>query len=191
MATDNRAADLVDETPHYAGLAIRLLAIVIDYVVVIAGYLALIFIAGRVAAAQAPSLLPRLFQTNAVTAEVSGFFLMTLPISAYFALSESSCFQATLGKRWLGLRIVDRAGARISLGRSVARTTLKFVPWELAHAGTWQLEFSPADPSTSGQVAIGITWLLVGMAIWSLLRTATHQTWYDRLAGTLVVHAVR
>lgn len=40
---------------------------------------------------------------------------------AYFAFSESSKFQGTLGKRLLGLKVVDLAGNRISLAQATGR----------------------------------------------------------------------
>src|SRR5213082_1237195 len=45
------------------------------------------------------------------------FLSLTLPVILYFAMAESSRWQATVGKRVLGLRVQTVAGARIGLGR--------------------------------------------------------------------------
>jgi uncharacterized RDD family membrane protein YckC len=45
----------------------------------------------------------------------------------YYALLESSSWQATLGKRALGLEVTDLAGYRISFGRASGRYFAKFV----------------------------------------------------------------
>ena len=54
---------------------------------------------------------------NPWLAQVLGFSLTALPFGLYFALMEGSVWQATLGKRLLGLRVVTVDGARPSRGR--------------------------------------------------------------------------
>ncbi len=68
------------------------------------------------------------------SSEFSAFLLLVLPVILYFALFEHSSWQATWGKRKMGLRVIDRHGARLSLPRSLTRSLLKFAPWELTHA---------------------------------------------------------
>lgn len=56
---------------------------------------------------------------------------------AYFALMEASTWQATLGKRALGINVVDRAGARITVARASARFFAAALSWltlNLGHA---------------------------------------------------------
>lgn len=56
---------------------------------------------------------------------------------AYFALMEASTWQATLGKRALGIKVVDRSGARISVARASARFFAAALSWltlNLGHA---------------------------------------------------------
>lgn len=48
---------------------------------------------------------------------------------AYFALCESSIWQATLGKRLLGIKVVNVDGARIGLGRALARFFAAGLSW--------------------------------------------------------------
>jgi uncharacterized RDD family membrane protein YckC len=45
----------------------------------------------------------------------------------YFAVMESSSWQATLGKKLLGLYVTDIQGKRLSLGRATGRTFAKYI----------------------------------------------------------------
>ncbi len=71
----------------------------------------------------------QLLFVNRVRAQLTAFLFVTLPITLYFALSESSLRQATWGKRRVGLKVIDHQGERISFWRSLARTALNFIPW--------------------------------------------------------------
>jgi uncharacterized RDD family membrane protein YckC len=53
-----------------------------------------------------------------VAAMVSGFLIA---ISAFYPLVAEYRYGKTLGKHWLGLRVVRESGARISFGQSVVR----------------------------------------------------------------------
>lgn len=51
-----------------------------------------------------------------------GWALLYYPVAAlYYALQESSRHQATVGKRTLGIKVVDEAGGRLSRGRAFGR----------------------------------------------------------------------
>ena len=78
------------------------------------------------------SFITPLFSSSPVIAELTGFFIMTLQVSLYFILCERSRWQGTWGKKKMGIRVVDSEGQRIELGRAVIRTTIKFLPWEVA-----------------------------------------------------------
>src|SRR5215510_660428 len=110
----------------YAGFLQRITAFLLDYVIILI-YLATITLLVW--------LLNSLFSTNdllfadRVRAQFVGFLLITLPVALYFASSESSNSQATWGKQRMRLKVTDYDGARISFGRSLARTVLKFIPW--------------------------------------------------------------
>ena len=61
---------------------------------------------------------------------VSGILIALLGFPlyiAYFALFESSAWQATPGKLALGLVVTDSAGGRISIGRAVARNCARIL----------------------------------------------------------------
>lgn len=77
---------------------------------------------------------------------------------AYFAGFESSSWQATPGKRAMGMIVVDTNGARISLGKAVGRYFAKIL---------------------SGMI------LLIGYIM--IAFTARKQGLHDLIVGTLVV----
>jgi uncharacterized RDD family membrane protein YckC len=76
----------------------------------------------------------------------------------YFALMESSSYQATLGKMALGIKVVDMDGQRISFGRATGRFFAKYL---------------------SG-ILLCVGFMMAGWTRW-------HQALHDILAGTLVV----
>jgi uncharacterized RDD family membrane protein YckC len=61
------------------------------------------------------------------------FFLLASPIAMivgtwlYFAVLESSPWQATLGKKLLGLYVTDLHGQRLTLSRATGRTLAKYL----------------------------------------------------------------
>jgi uncharacterized RDD family membrane protein YckC len=128
---------------------------------------------------------------SALSGQAAGFLTLTLPVSLYFILSESSPRQATWGKRKRGLKVVDPQGERLTVSRSIARTVLKFVPWELAHTCIWQISFAPQEPSPLITAGFVLVWLLVGANAASLLVSRKRQTIYDWLAGTFVIFSTQ
>jgi uncharacterized RDD family membrane protein YckC len=175
-----------DRTMAPAGLWVRILAFVVNYLP-IAAYLAALVAAGAWLGRSSQPLARVLFG-GPVAGEATGFWLITLPVTLYFGLSEASCRQATWGKRRTGLMVTDLVGMRLSLLRSIGRTVLKFIPWELAHACIWQISFAREKSSAIYVAGFATVWLIIGANVVSLLVSPTRQTLYDRLAGTLVVH---
>lgn len=169
----------------YAGLWVRVLAFALDYLL-IAGYLLVLFVAGLALNRVWPLLRQTVFATP-TSSHLASFLLVTLPVSLYFALSEASVRQATWGKRKLGLQVTDSDGTRLSSGRSLGRTALKFIPWELAHTLIWQVRFASTDGDAWITAGFVLVWVLVGANLVSLLWQGTHQTLYDWLAGTYVI----
>jgi len=167
----------------YAGFWQRVRAFAFDYLIILF-YLAVLTLLSL--------LINWLFGVNEwlfadrVRAQLTGFFLITLPVTLYFALGESSVQQATWGKQRMGLVVTDPNRERISLGRSLARTLLKFIPWELSHTLIWQINFSPQNNSALINYSFILVYILIGLNIASLLMTKNHQTLYDLLAKTCV-----
>jgi uncharacterized RDD family membrane protein YckC/Tfp pilus assembly major pilin PilA len=126
----------------YAGFWRRFAAYAIDYVLVLLGSAVL------GAAAQLAGIVGDGAQLS--LAVLAGYFL-------YCALLESSGLQATLGKRALGIKVVDRHGERIGFGRAAARFAAKL---------------------------LSVLTLLLGYLL--VLVTPRRQALHDLLAGTLV-----
>lgn len=60
----------------------------------------------------------------------------------YFAVFESSSWQATIGKHVLGLKVTDLTGQRISFWRATARYFLKFLSRLILYIGVLMAFFT-------------------------------------------------
>jgi uncharacterized RDD family membrane protein YckC len=172
-------------TLRYAGFWDRVWAFAFDYLAITLYLIGIIILS--VGVNFTFPTMPQTFFGNPVSAQIMGFFVITLPVTLYFALQESSAAQATWGKQRRQLRLIGKDGERLSRPHALGRTALKFIPWELAHTCIWQVSFSPPEPSPLITIGFILVWLLVGANIVSLLMSKTNQTIYDRLAGTYVV----
>lgn len=67
--------------------------------------------------------------TEYVKQGIMGLFVLVLIIAyvLYFAISESSVYQGTLGKRVMKIKVADLNGERISFGRALARNISKIL----------------------------------------------------------------
>jgi uncharacterized RDD family membrane protein YckC len=168
----------------YAGFWIRAGAFALDYIIIL-GYLIGITLLSL--------LVNTLFNMNQwlfadrIWAQLVAFLLITLPITLYFAVAESSVRQGTWGKQRLKLKVEDWNGKRISFWRALGRTLLKFLPWEISHTLIWQIYFSPQTDSVWINYGFVLVYLLMGVNIVSLKLTKTRQTLYDLLTSTYVI----
>jgi uncharacterized RDD family membrane protein YckC len=163
----------------------RIKAFALDYLI-IAGYLILVVALGVGMLWALPDLAQMLFAKR-IRGQFISFMLVTLPITLYFALLESSAQQATWGKRKMGLRVVGSDDARLSFAHALGRTLLKFVPWELSHTLIWQLRFAQPELEPLISAGFALVWLLVGANLISLWLSKRNQTLYDLLARSYVV----
>ena len=168
----------------YAGFWRRVGAFALDYVIILL-YLAVLTVAGFLV--NSFSNVSQWLFSERIRAQLTGFLLLTLPISLYFALSESSGRQGTWGKRKLGLKVTNETGGRISLGKSLVRTALKFIPWELSHTLIWSIVFTPEMNSNLVNYGFVLVYTLIGINLACLVMTKKHQTLYDLLVKTYVV----
>lgn len=148
----------------YAGFWLRLVAIIIDVIVLgFVGWIIFlpfaastgygmrgIFMGGR---PQRPEdffpVIGLMFRLAAIRTVLNWL---------YFSLLESSSWQATLGKKALGLEVTDLAGRRISFGRATGRFFAKYI----------------------SAIILMIGFLMAGF-------TEKKQALHDILAGTLVI----
>ena len=132
--------------PAYAGFWLRFCAVVIDGIVL---YIPAVIIIGITIGVFAIS------DKRADTFIDALYFLISL---IYSSLMESSSWQATVGKRLIGIKVTDINGNRISFERATGRTFAKML---------------------SGLI-LGIGYIMIAF-------TKRKQGLHDMLAGTLVV----
>jgi uncharacterized RDD family membrane protein YckC len=142
----------------YAGFWLRFVAVVIDFVIlsVAMGVPFAIIFGGMFSASRGinpPDVMAGAAGT-VVLFELVGVVVQWF----YFALMESSAWQATLGKKALGLEVVDLEGRRVSFGRATGRYFAKII---------------------SGMI-LGIGYFMAGF-------TEKKQALHDMIAGSLVI----
>src|SRR5690625_7476048 len=111
----------------YAAFRVRIYAFLLDYLVIVVYG---VFVVGTISFVFQP-YLKTLFSSSPLTAVLTGFLMMTLPVSLYFIICECSKWQGTLVKRKIGIRIVDDLVRSIGVGRSVFRTGVKLLLWAI------------------------------------------------------------
>jgi uncharacterized RDD family membrane protein YckC len=97
-----------------------------------------------------------LVRTAQVTSALS-LGILFAGFGLYFVLLEISPLEATLGKRWLGIRVADLDGRRLTLGRATARYVSRWLA-----AGIWQVGFLMAAFTPRSQ---GLHDILAGTAV--------------------------
>ena len=140
-----------NESTKYGGFWIRVGAYFVDLIVLLIPNLLITFL---------------LNTTTPVENEVDKAILDMMSITfniilwwVYSAVLQSSAWQATVGKKAVGLKVVDENGKRISFGRATGRYFASFISC----------------------LILGIGYMMVG---W----TSRKQGLHDMIAGTLVVY---
>lgn len=157
----------------------RLLAFAMDWLVVVL-WGSLLFGVVMIATGGNP---PR--PENPWKAQGVGFLTMTIPVTVYFVLCESSAMRASLGKRVLGLAVSRETGERLSFGSALLRNAVKFVPWEFGHTVAQQAALSGEEGFPTwvwGPASVA----LAGPVWWLITMVATGRTPYDRWASARV-----
>jgi uncharacterized RDD family membrane protein YckC len=162
------------KTEHAVAIR-RLLAFAVDWLAVVL-WGGVLFGAVTMASSGNP---PR--PDNPWEAQAIGLLTMTIPVTLYFSLCESSAWRASLGKRLLGLVVIEETGGRLLLQSALLRNAVKFVPWEFGHTVAQQAAFSGEGGLPAwvwGPAAVA--WLVP--AWWLVSMVATGRTPYDRWA---------
>ncbi len=110
----------------------------------------------------------------------------SLPTWMYFTGSDASAAGATVGKRWLGLRVSRHDNGRLGVMQALSRTALKLLPWELVHLAAFGLAQDTGQFST----AQGL-WLIVANALAvayfaAVVATRGRRSVHDFVVGTVV-----
>gem|GEM_PF-2349674 len=133
----------------YASFGRRLAAFLLDYLILLIPYAIFGIVIG---------LLESDIDLNPKFDFYSNIFSIII-YYAYFSCMESSKYQATIGKRILGIRVTDKDGNRIRLSKAFARTIYKVI---------------------SGILTLFFGYLMA-------LFTKRKQTMHDKFASCLVV----
>lgn len=134
--------------------------------------------------------MQNLFNGSVIIAQLTGFLLVTLPVSLYFIISDSYVGKQSIGKKKVGIRVVTNNGEATSILRMAFRTLLKFLPWELSHFLAFRLIHI-------GEGEVPFIYYLIGILIYALMFgyilsaifTKRKQSIYDILTKTQVVKA--
>jgi uncharacterized RDD family membrane protein YckC len=155
---------------EYAGFWLRFVAYIIDGVV--SGFAFLILLIPLFILTGAGTALSKIGSGEDISDDVAaflglgflfGFFGIIFLVSwLYYALSESSSWQATLGKKMLNLRVTDMTGQPISFGRASGRFFAKII---------------------TGMIPLMIGYILAGF-------TEKKQAVHDMIASCLVLRKV-
>ena len=171
-----------------ASMGTRLKAFGLDYLVV----LAFLLVMGGVGALLTLGPLSESWRglfSSPWRADGMAFLLSVLPVTLYFAVSEHRQ-GATWGKARMGLLVRETDGSPVSFKRSLVRSGLKFLPWQLSHTAMLHIPGFPLAPGEPSVWSLGLllfAWTLVGAYVVGLMPLWQGRTLYDRIAGTIVV----
>jgi uncharacterized RDD family membrane protein YckC len=104
-------------TPKFAGFWLRTLAAIIDDVL----YQVVSVILALPLAYSLGASMSMAGRYSAAAGAVLGFFIDVLVSWLWFTIPESSKWQATVGKKLLGLKVTDENGERIGFGKANGR----------------------------------------------------------------------
>ena len=124
--------------------------------------------------------------------EILAFVTAILPVILYYTIAESSEGGATWGKHSMGLRVVHMSGERLSRGRALVRSVVKFLPWQLTHTCLFHIPGWPMEtqePPAWVTVGLVSVWVVIGCYIVTLAVGPSRRTPYDWVAGSQVVES--
>ena len=118
LAVENTVPAQNVSNVQYAGFWIRFVAMIIDGFIIglasgIIGYVL--------------SMLPTSSEMAAANLMKVGYGIQVLGVLTYYAAMQGGPWQATIGKKVLGLRVVRSDGTPVSYGRSIGRYFAYFV----------------------------------------------------------------
>ncbi|MCK0471051.1 RDD family protein [Halalkalibacter sp. APA_J-10(15)] len=166
-----------------ATFPLRLKAFMIDYLFILI-YMATLFI---ISTFLFPNI-QELYTHSLFSAQLTGFFMLTVPVSVYFIIFDSNIVGQSIGKKKLGIKVVNHYGEAISLSQSALRVILKFLPWELSHFLVYRLIYI-------GDGDIPFLYTIIGILIYALIFaylltaifTNKKQSLYDLIVKTEVI----
>ena len=178
----------MDTSNHPATPRRRLLAFGVDYAV-IAAYLIVLLVVGLTLTFGPSGEAWATALANPWRMHLLAFVTTVLPVTLYFAFTESGPRGGSIGKRRLDLEVTTTEGTRPSLSQTLLRNALKFMPWQLAHTAMLSIPGFPTQVEqipTWALVMLLATWVVVGAYLVGLSERLGGRPLYDRIAGTRV-----
>jgi len=115
----------MEPTPSYAGFGARFVAALIDGILLgVVNFVIMTPLLGKTIslAMQADDGVVSEFDLMVwITTFLISNIAIMLAAWLYYAIMESSAYQATLGKKLMGIKVTDLQGARIGFGRATGR----------------------------------------------------------------------
>ena len=169
----------------------RIAAFAWDYLVVVA-YIVLLAVFSSIAWFGVLGRLPGAGDRSPWLFDLIAFVTLVLPVILYFSVHEASASQATWGKRRAGVRVTTVDGGRLNMRRSLLRSGLKFLPWQIVHTALFHVPgwpLAPTEPPGWVVAGFGVAYALAGIYLVGLFVPSSQRTLYDRIAGARVVSA--
>jgi len=132
---------VLPEQPRYAGFWIRLLAYIIDAVILGAITFPLVQVLQSMGIAEN--------STNVLSIAISWM---------YFAVFESSGWMGSPGKKALGLIVTDEQGMRLSVGRATRRYFAKILSGLLLGIGFFMIAFTARKQGLHDKIFHTLVW---------------------------------
>ena len=113
---------------------------------------------------------------------------ISIPVWLYFAYFDSKHSKGSFGKRLFKLSVKDNSGGGISFSKSLFRSILKLLPWEIAHIGViWPTPiYFEAEPTVRILTIIGMALFLI--YVFSILIDKDKRSLYDIVLNVNVVN---
>ena len=110
----------------YVGFWRRVLALIFDWII-----LAIVI-----------NLITFLTSPLIINSFYEGYYVFLLLIYLYFPIMESSKYQATIGKKIVGAKVVDKSGERLGFLHALGRFLLKFFSYAFFMIGFIMIAFT-------------------------------------------------
>ncbi len=111
---------------------------------------------------------------------------ISIPVWIYFAYFDSKKSKGTFGKRIFNLVVKNNKNQKIDFWKSLGRTILKLLPWEIAHIGVIFPTpiYYENEPSVRILSYFGL--LIFAIYVISIWTNSRKLAIYDRVIGTIV-----
>lgn len=110
----------------------------------------------------------------------------SIPVWLYFFLADRSPSGATIGKRWMGLRVRSADGRQAGWEQALLRTFVKLLPWEFVHVTLFGLRTDLATFGPLQQVAVNVAWVATVAYFAVAVASRGRRSVHDYAGGTMV-----